>query len=1036
MQCSSRYLIAILLSAALLSACSNDDNDSRFTPDTTQESVDPFADNGVFLNILPPGSADANDGNINANANSTNQLAMYENLVFSNNYPTPGQLSDDDLAPNYFKDAAFLAENEFDTTQNVSDGTLTARIGRDQFGVPHIFGDTRSDIMFGTGYATATDRMFLIDVVRHVGRGRMSDFIGPATGNYSSDRELGQLGGYSEQEMQGQLDQLAVRFEADGSQAQQDILDFVNGINQYIDDVQNGAAGAEAVPIEYAGLNLELRKFTGRDVLAVAALMQSTFASGGGGEHRQARLINGLGALFPGEPQQACQLWRDLRQANDPERPNTIETTFETQSPPSIDEDACPLETEFASQFPGAALFDRGSLQELELLTIEDCVEPGMAAATDIECPNFRQDVVDDPVTLASTTPTLNNNPAPPTPLKTILGDSPLLAVIEKIETQLPHTTAAVIASRHPPAVQQYSAAQLQAGRKRARATLQGLRLAFNSGSFPAMASNAILVSADQTESGNPIAVFGPQTGYFSPQILMEFSQQGGGINNRGVAFAGLPYVVMGRGINHAWSATSAGDDITDIRVLRLCEASGAAPTRASTNYLYNGVCTPMLQRSDEWTAETNAATPGVANQKVTRNMLRAPDYGPVFATATVGSAPVALAIQRATFFGEVDSAATFVATSRNDVVDPAAFFDVFNKLTGTFNWFYVDANNIAYFNSGLLPIRAAGIHPDLPQWGDGQFDWQQTGTGRLNPNFSFDNFLPLEAHPRAVNPPAGHFVNWNNAQAPGFYANDTQLGYGALYRSQMLQRRLQALHTAPGNPLFTRADLVEIMIDAGTSDLRGQEILPRVFAVLDDVSDLNPFEQQTLQLLQNWVRHGPLELGAMRRDRDGPGFDTAALQYEDRDAVAFMDAWWDNMIDALLPQIVSVENAGVMVGSRHNQPGATGSAFQSGYYGYVRRVLDMGLQQSTTPYRQLKCAGSDELAACRAALVASLQQTIAELGTDMAQWAGTLEQDDAINHTAFGLADPLNIHWQNRPTWQQVVQPTQDTLRQKFAVP
>ena len=46
-----------------------------------------------------------------------------------------------------------------------------------------------------------------------------------------------------------------------------------------------------------------------------------------------------------------------------------------------------------------------------------------------------------------------------------------------------------------------------------------------------------------------------------------------------------------------------------------------------------------------------------------------------------------------------------------------------------------------------------------------------------------------------------------------------------------------------------------------------------------------------------------------------------------------------------------------------------------------------------------------------------------------MSSWDPTLEADDAINHTALGLADPPNIHWQNRPTWQQVAQPTEKVL-------
>ena len=243
------------------------------------------------------------------------------------------------------------------------------------------------------------------------------------------------------------------------------------------------------------------------------------------------------------------------------------------------------------------------------------------------------------------------------------------------------------------------------------------------------------------------------------------------------------------------------------------------------------------------------------------------------------------------------------------------------------------------------------------------------------------------------------------------------------------LLNRLQAFRAQDSNPLHTRASMVEAMIDAGTTDLRGERVLPQVFAVLDDVSDLGTFEQEVVQLMKDWVVHGPSDVGSMRRDRDGPGLDTESLVYEDHAAVAFMDAWWDNMIDTVLPQITAVEDLGLL-GGRHNPPGGGGSAFQGGYYGYLLRVLDMALGQSEAPYQQLKCANTGVLADCRAALVASLQQTITDLGMDMGTWDPSLEVDDAIDHTALGLADPPNIHWQNRPTWQQVIQPTADVLQ------
>ena len=52
-------------------------------------------------------------------------------------------------------------------------------------------------------------------------------------------------------------------------------------------------------------------------------------------------------------------------------------------------------------------------------------------------------------------------------------------------------------------------------------------------------ASNWELVSAKESATGHPIAVMGPQVGYYVPQILMEEDLHGPGIDARGAAFAG-----------------------------------------------------------------------------------------------------------------------------------------------------------------------------------------------------------------------------------------------------------------------------------------------------------------------------------------------------------------------------------------------------------------------------------------------------------------------------------------------------------------
>jgi acyl-homoserine lactone acylase PvdQ len=96
--------------------------------------------------------------------------------------------------------------------------------------------------------------------------------------------------------------------------------------------------------------------------------------------------------------------------------------------------------------------------------------------------------------------------------------------------------------------------------------------------------SNALVVSGKDTDSGNPIAVFGPQTGYFAPQLLMLEEIEGPGLSARGVSFAGLNfYVELGRGPSYSWSATSSEQDSADTYAVTLCNADGSTPTTSST---------------------------------------------------------------------------------------------------------------------------------------------------------------------------------------------------------------------------------------------------------------------------------------------------------------------------------------------------------------------------------------------------------------------------------------------------------------------
>lgn len=386
-------------------------------------------------------------------------------------------------------------------------------------------------------------------------------------------------------------------------------------------------------------------------------------------------------------------------------------------------------------------------------------------------------------------------------------------------------------------------------------------------GAVPDGMSNAALMGADRTADGSPAAVFGPQTGYFAPQLLTEQAVVAPGIRARGVSFAGTSLVVqLGRGVDYAWSATSAGSDLVDTVVVRLCEPGGGPPTVESEAYLRDGRCVPMDRDVHEELATPTAATPGAPQQY--RFLVLRTAQGIVQLRTTVDGEPVGIVTQRSTYGRELDSALGFERLGNPDYVqDAQGFRNAAAAIDYTFSWFYVDDRDIAYCSSGRLPLRAEGTDPHLPRWGDSQYDWQ--------------GWLAPEDHPHQVNPPSGFLVSWNNKQAPGFGAADDQWGYGPVHRSEALSDRMTELAARGG---VTTTDMVAAVQDAATVDSRAVYTLPSLLDVIGD----GPAPAETglrdaVALLRGWADRGARRLD---RDRDGA--------YEEQAAIALFDEWWE----------------------------------------------------------------------------------------------------------------------------------------------
>jgi acyl-homoserine lactone acylase PvdQ len=300
-----------------------------------------------FRNVLPPG-AKGTDNALELAAFTAagsypahwlDQQPLYENLLYASPSLTHEQIDD------YFKDATFgVKESDVESTTTPRDGVT---IIRDKgYGVPHIYGDTRGDVLFGEGYAGAQDRLFLMDVLRHTGRAQLSSFVGGSAGNRAMDRTQWALAPYTEADLQKQIDLADEFYGAEGAQLQADLREYVAGINAYIAAARNDPT---LMPGEYAAFGKSVEDWKGTDVIATASLIGGIFGKGGGREVRSALAMQAFTKRFG--PRRGRRAWLDFRSKNDPEAPTTV------------DRKRFPYQTASPFSKRGLALPDRGSVK-------------------------------------------------------------------------------------------------------------------------------------------------------------------------------------------------------------------------------------------------------------------------------------------------------------------------------------------------------------------------------------------------------------------------------------------------------------------------------------------------------------------------------------------------------------------------------------------------------------------------------------------------------------------------------------------------
>ncbi|MFF1746174.1 penicillin acylase family protein [Streptomyces mirabilis] len=869
---------------------------------------------GQCSDILPPGqNGNATLAQILLNQafgiqpdHAEDQLGPYNNLASGAATLTDAKIND------FFNDASFGVASDQVASTTAPGGRTDVTIVRDKkTGVPHITGTTRYGTEYGAGYAAAQDRLWLMDVFRHVGRGQLTSFAGGASSNQGLEQEFWRNAPYTEADLQTQIDNAIANNGARGQQALADADAYIDGINAYIDASDSG----RYFPGEYVLTGHKdsitnagtIDHFKITDLVALASVIGSLFGSGGGGEVNNA--ISLLAAQSKYGVTEGTKVWESFRERNDPEAVLTVHNgeSFPYASKPDTAQ--------------GEALPDAGSVTQ-EPLVYDRTGSAATATATSTSA------------TAAATTLT---------------------------------------------------------------SAKRGM-------------SNALVVSGKYTASGHPIAVFGPQTGYFAPQLLMLQEIQGPGLSARGASFAGLSmYVELGRGQDYSWSATTSGQDIIDTYAVELCQDD--------YHYLYHGTCTAMdkVERTNAWkptTADGTAA--GSYRMQVYRTK-----YGPVEYRATVGGKKVAYTTLRSSYMHEADSIIGFQMLNDPDYVkSPQTFQSAVQHINYTFNWFYADSSHTAYYNSGDNPVRAAGVDAEFPVWAQAAYEWQN-----WDPTTNTASYTPPSAHPNSID--QDYYISWNNKQAKDY--TTAPWGDGSVHRGNLLEDRVKKLVAAGG---VTRSSLTKAMADAALADLRAEDVLPKLLKVINSSTVTDTTAAAAVTKLSDWVT-----AGAKRKETSA-----GSKAYANADAIRILDAWWPLLVKAefqpgLGTDLYTAFSNNLPIdespSAAHGPTGAhAGSSFQYGWWSYVDKDIRAVLGESVQGGLSQKYCGGGTLSACRDALISTLKTaaglTAAQVypGDDQCSAGDQWCADSIVQRTLGGIKHG-KITWQNRPTYQQVVEYT-----------
>ena len=147
-------------------------------------------------------------------------------------------------------------------TQSLPGLKQEVTVERDKWGVPHLQASSIEDLAEGQGYVMAQDRLWQMDLLRRVARGRLSEILGPATLQF--DKQFRLLG------LSQAADRDATLLDGEGRA----ILEaYARGVNHFLEQNRN------RLPIEFSLLRYSPEPWKPADTLAISGYMYETLTN-------------------------------------------------------------------------------------------------------------------------------------------------------------------------------------------------------------------------------------------------------------------------------------------------------------------------------------------------------------------------------------------------------------------------------------------------------------------------------------------------------------------------------------------------------------------------------------------------------------------------------------------------------------------------------------------------------------------------------------------------------------------------------------